>query len=363
MKLSFIAEDPYIVSHIVKPTESVARNHEFVQWGEHNDYPKYLDYLYDNSVTLHTIINAMVDYICGSEIKTTVKILEKQVNTSGYSLKELINDIALDYVRYGGFAFQVIRNKAHDICSLYYVDFSKCRTNKDHTLIWYSDWSGNVTKNNTITYPNFCSDAGQEATSSIYWYASCSKKTYPSPQYSAAVLACEMENKIAEYSLNLMTNSLQSNYMINFNNGVPTDDQQEEIEMLVYNKFCSEENAGRPLITYNNDKEHAAEVVPIPADNWAEKYEKIKETCKEQIFASFRANPALIGINQTNIGFSQQEFSEAFKIFNKTVIEPYQQKIKLAFDKIFGPGSLYIAEFKINFDPELKNIEDTQNDE
>jgi capsid portal protein len=73
-------------------------------------------------------------------------------------------------------------------------------------------------------------------------------------------------------------------------------------------------------------------------------------TTRENIYAGFRINPVLTGLNKTNSGFTGQEFNEAFKLYNKTVIQPAQKEVIDAFEKIFGRGCMEIKPFTIKFD-------------
>ena len=50
-------------------------------------------------------------------------------------------------------------------------------------------------------------------------------------------------------------------------------------------------------------------------------------------------------------GFNSQEFTESFKIFNRTVVYPIQKTICDSIDKIFGIGnSVNITPFSIEED-------------
>lgn len=349
-QLSFIAIDPYIQTNIVRPTEGTVRGKNFVSWGDNNDYPDYLNSLYENVPTLKSIIDGMVDYICGDDITVQSEVFSKQVNNNGTSIKELVHDIAEDYARYGGFALNVVRNRAGNIAGLYYLDFSRCRSDKERTTIYYAeDWGKSYGRVKYCEYPSFTNDP--TANSSIYYFANTHRSTYPSPLYAAAVIPCEVEKKINEFGINLLSNGLNSNFIINFNNGQPNDEQREEIELDIYEKFTGTENSGRPIIAWNNDKDHAVNIEKIDNDAWADKYTNLQKTSRSQIYNAFRCNPILFGIDQENTGFNSQEFAEAFKLFNKTVIVPIQNKIINVFDKIFETTDfLTIAPFEINFE-------------
>jgi len=83
-------------------------------------------------------------------------------------------------------------------------------------------------------------------------------------------------------------------------------------------------------------------------ENFGERYEALSKHIRQQIFTAFRANPNLFGIPTENLGFSQEEYQSAFKLYNRTMVRPIQRKICDAFDYIFGqPGMLTITPFSL----------------
>ena len=88
-------------------------------------------------------------------------------------------------------------------------------------------------------------------------------------------------------------------------------------------------------------------------DDFADRYEALHKRSREQIFTAFRATPNLFGLMTETTGFNEQEFAEAFKLYNRTVVKPIQKVIVDAFDKIFGvDGSITITPFNLENDSE-----------
>lgn len=353
VNVKFLAIDQYIESNIVSPVEKIIRDKSFVVWGDSNNYPDYIEDLYQNVSTLHSIIDGTSDYVCGDAIKCNVINFADKINRKGDTLKDLVGWIAKDLVKFNGFALNIIRNNMQKIAEVYYLDFKRVRSNKEGTKFYYStDWGKSHTK--YIEYDSFLSDEGKDKASTIFYYKNDINRVYPNSIFSAAVMACETERKISEFHMNSIFNSFASNYIINMNNGRPSDEVQEEIEANVYDKFCGPENAGRPMICFNNNKESETTVTKIDVDSFADKYNALTARTKQEIFTSFRASPILFGIDQEKTGFNANEYASAFRLFNKTVVEPFQNKIVNAFDKIFDTkNSIEIEPFKINFDKEI----------
>ena len=52
--------------------------------------------------------------------------------------EDLIRNLGLDYMVYGGFAIQVFYNKMGGINRIGWLDMRKCRTDEEHTVVYYS---------------------------------------------------------------------------------------------------------------------------------------------------------------------------------------------------------------------------------
>ena len=128
--------------------------------------------------------------------------------------------------------------------------------------------------------------------------------------------------------------------IINFNNGVPTDEQKDEIEQAINDKFTGSENAGRFLLSFNDNKENQTTIARLATDNYADRYNSLEKTVRQSIFTAFRANPNLFGIPTENLGFSNEEYESAFELFNRTMVKPVQRMITRIFERIGKPVSI-----------------------
>ena len=203
-----------------------------------------------------------------------------------------------------------------------------------------------------IKYPKFNLD-DSNPTSIFYYKGNKTRGTYPTPLYNAAITSCELEKKINQFHLSEINNNFLTSKIINFNSGVPDDDLKNEIERNLNEKFSGSENAGRILISFNNNKDSETTVADIPQDEFGERYDSLAKRSTSQIFTAFRATPNLFGLPTETTGFNQQEFSEAFKLYNRTAVKPIQKVIVDTFDKIFGvDGSITIEPFNLEYDSE-----------
>ena len=356
IKIAFAATEKEWEQLIPQQTE-VEGVKDYVQWGKDNQYPEYLYGLFNDVSSLKTIIEGTADYVCGNDVTCNIKGFDVEVNTKGDTMRELVRLLARDYLIYGGFAIQVIRNKIGDIRELYYVDFRYLRSSKKNEVFWYSEEFGKkyVRSSKTVVYPKFIKE-NRDITSSILYVTNEKSKTYPTPRYSGSIKACEIERNIDSYHLSSLENGFSGSYILNFLNGIPTDEMKAEIEKNVNEKFCGSSNAGRVLINFANGKDNATTLEKLDVQDFGEKYKAAAERAKNQIFTAFRAIPQLFGDMTAATGFNSQEFTESFKVFNRTVCQPIQKTICDSIDKIFNnKNSIEITPFSLGDDNKKTN--------
>ena len=361
--VAFAALDPYIESNIITPKETPVHGKEYIEWGDMNAYPDYLYSLAESVPTLRSIINGTVDFIAGDEV-TILPINPAWepgvMNGKGDTIAEQVRDLGGDEMTIGGFAIQVIRGRDGRPCETYYLPVRYIRANKDCDVFYYcEDWGKKYGKKDVIVYPAFIpgleekwfemDEAQRNAhASSILFVKGDKTRTYPLPVYAAAVKSCETERMVDEYHLNAVANGFNPSMIINFNNGVPTDQMKEQIENDIDEKFGGPRNAGRFIISFNPNKESATTFEVPQITDFGEKYKALAETCRERIFNSFRAYPNIFGLS-TATGFSVEEFDSAFKLYNRTMVRPVQRMIADAYDKIYGQkGVLNIKPFTLD---------------
>lgn len=337
-RLTFAAIDSFVESHIVRPDESVITGDEgIVRWGKKNDFPDYLRELYEGANTFHSVVEGIVDYICGNDIEGVQLVQkpdgEQAMNNRGETLAEIVRLCAWDYVVYKGFALAVYRNAVGEVSEIEHLDFRYVRSNKENDVFFYSeDWKKG---RKFLTYPKFVKDNTENEVSVLYVTGPKNGKTYPSPLYEAAIPACEMERAIDEYNLNEINNGFSASYLVNFNSGVPEDDEKKEIERNFNDKFSGHKNAGRIIFSFNEGKEAMTVMQRLDVQDFQDKYDSVSKRSRQQIFTAFRANPNLFGIPTESLGFSSEEYDSAFKLFNRTVVQPIQRLLVASFQKIY----------------------------
>lgn len=353
----FAAIDKVYESSIPSYQESEVRGKEFVSWGENNVFPNYLYDLYTNVTSLRTIINGTSDFVCGDNVTSIIDKFNTEVNTKGETLYELVGDLARNYLAYGNAFVQVIRNKAGDVSELYSLNPKYVRTSKKNDIFYYSEdyAKGYVRNSKKIVYPKFVLEARNIA-ASVIMIKSENDKTYGLPLHISALKDCEVQKQISEFNLSQLENGFYGSYVFNFGNGIPTDEQKAEIEENVTEKFCGASNAGRILLNFSDGKDNGVTLQKMDIVNYAEKYDTTDKRSSSKIYESFGASPVLFGVEKDTTGFNDEDYQQAFKLYNRLRVKPLQKKIVAMFDKVFGmANTVTIEPFTIDWTEESEN--------
>mgnify|MGYP003290413514 CR=1 FL=1 len=325
--------------------EKVVAGKEWVSYGGNNKFPDYLWELYTQCPTLQAIIDAKTAFTMGAGIICQGES-DNAVNTRGETIDEVMRKCVFDLHLFGGFALQVIYNKAGEVLEIYWADFSKCRTNNQGNKIFFCEcWNGH---HKPVEYDAYNPKMTNKTAQIFYYRGTTCRSVYPIPSYISALDAINTEIEIQNYHLNAIRNGFAVNAIVNFNNGVPEEDVRKQWEEKLNAKFSGADNAGRTLISWNEDKDKATTVERLESDNFDKKFAQLAKDTQEAIFVASRiTSGSLLGRIPVNTGFSRTEWVESFNIFNNTVIKPYQKEILGVLKKIFPNKAYNIPPFVI----------------
>lgn len=359
VRVSFAAIDPYIEVNAILPTETRIGGRDMIQWGTRNIYPYFLYSLYNSVPTLGSVIEGTVNFVAGDAVNLVPfgGFADSIVNNMGDTASDIVRELARDYLIYGGFALQVIRNRKGDPAEIYWIDMRYLRSNKENTVFYYNEKWDKPGYRKTLLYPAFVaglewSSMDEQArgthASSILYVKESRRQTYPVPVYVQAIKSCDIERCIDDYHLNAIKNGFSDGMIINFNNGIPSDEIKREIEKNINEKFGGHQNAGRIMMCFNPDIKNRTDLVMPQTRDYGEKYNTLAARSRQQIFTAFRANPNLFGIPTEGNGFANEQYEESFNLYNRTQVKPVQDRISGAFARIFGnPDALDITPFSL----------------
>lgn len=323
-----------------------AKNAPYVKFGEDNLFPDYLYELFHNSSQMAAIILQMKNYVLGSGITSNFHL--KIVNRKLETFENFIDKLVFDYLLYGGFAFQIIKNKLGQIAELNHLDFKYIRVDEDETKVFFSkDWDKG--RRTPLVYDRW--DVNSNSSNSVFYFKGyLTRECYPEPFYISCLTSLEISTQIGTFHLNNLLNGFNPSSIINFNSGgnLP-EDVMDEIENAVTEKFCGTENNSKILLSFNDDITHKTTFERLPDDGSIDKYNNLIVTTEKDIFRAFRMNKLLLGDSSENTGFNKQAYLESFALYQKTVIQPIQNEIEQVINGVLGEGALHFEEFTIDW--------------
>lgn len=338
-KVVFSALNPYLQEDCPLPVQREVAGKKYVPYGRFNEYPRFLLGLYEGCSTLKAIIDGNVNYVLGDDLRVlTTKMTREEI-------ADTLIGLTRDWYIFGYAFLQVLRNPFGEVQRVVYLPSEYVRTDKDRQAFWYSEKWDSRGSWKAVVYPAYME--GSSAPSSVLMIGT-GRGTYPAPIWSAAVKDVEMEKQIELFHYNELENNFLGSFLINFNNGTPDDEVKSQVERDLTEKHSGFQNAGRIMISWNENVQNRTTIERLQADNFDTRYQALAQRVREQIFISFKAQPILFGLtSETNTGFSTTEFGDLFKLYNKTMISPVQDMLKRAFKKVFGADILEITPFTI----------------
>ena len=335
------------LSSYTTPVVKEQRGKEWVSYGDSNDYFQYLIDRYNGSATNNAIINGIAELIYGKGLDATdsSKKPDQYAKMKSLFSKDCMRKVTADYKMMGQCAFQVIYSKDHQqITEVYHMPVEslraeKCNDEGDIEAYYYAkDWGAVENKKETpIRIPAF--GFSNEGIEILYIRPYRAGFYYYSPvDYQGGLPYAELEEEVANYHLNNIKNGMSPSMLINFNNGVPTEEERYLIESKISDKFSGTSNAGKFILAFNDNKEMAADITPVQLSDASDQYQFLADESMRKLMVAHRVtSPMLLGIkDQSGLGNNAEELKTASTLFDNTVIRPMQETILDGVDKILA---------------------------
>ena len=335
------------LSSYTTPEIKEYRDKDWITYGATNDYFQYLIDRYNGSATNNAIINGISELIYGKglDASDSQRKPDQYAQMKSLFTKDCLRKITSDYKMMGQCALQVIYSKDHSrITEVYHMPVEslraeKCNEEGDIEAYYYAkDWNSVANKKETpIRIPSFgFSNEGIEV---MYIRPYRAGFYYYSPvDYQGGLPYAELEEEVANYHLNNIKNGMSPSMLINFNNGVPTEEERYLIESRIGEKFSGTSNAGKFILAFNDNKEMAADITPVQLSDASDQYQFLADESMRKLMVSHRVtSPMLLGIkDQSGLGNNADELKTASTLFDNTVIRPMQETILDGLDKILA---------------------------
>ena len=297
----------------------------------HDDYFDTITEAYNTSTTNAACIEGSADLIYGKGIVTADKTFEEDL--SRLIPSEDLRKVAFDLKLYGNSAFQIFWNKEHTkIKKFYHIPVQTLRAEKlyGHTKIqnyfYCTDWNDYKKQKEKITIPAFGTSNEELEILYIKEYEP-NRYYYSLPDWIPAVQFAFVEAELSNLHINNIENGFLPLVMVNMNNGVPAPEERQTIEGMIQSKFTGTRNAGRFMVSFNDDAANKPTIDAIQIENLHEKFQYVAEYAQDRILVAHRiVSPLLFGIRTAQNGFSSQseEMKTAYSIFQTMTIQPFQ---------------------------------------
>jgi len=353
------------LSTSTSPRVQEVRGKDWIEYGDANGqwrnlYPQFLIDLYYSSSITAAIVNATAEMISAEDLvisdeddrdeEARVKLQNFMNNANGNeTLHEVLKKVAFDFKLQGAFALNIVWSKDRtQIAEIYHIPVEKIRCERPDefgkTRGYYvsGDWA-NTRTNKPYRVPAFNVNDRTSPNQILYTgLYSPNMNSYFTSDYISCNNWALIDSKVSEFHLNNISNGFTGSFMISFANGIPTAEERNQIEQSLEQKFTSEKNAGKFVLTFSDDKTRVPEITSISPSDLDKQYLALQELLTSNILSGHRVtSKTLMGLDSAN-GFSSNadELANASNFYLNTVISPFQGQILKVLHKIFQVNNM-----------------------
>ena len=370
--LRFINLSSYTTPKVVE-----YRNKEWIGYGEDNNYFKYLIDRYNGSPTNNAIINAVSAMIYGKGLDATDSNRKPDEYAKMISLfnNDCTRKLCYDLKLMGQCSLQVIYSKDRNtIAQVEHFPVETLRAEKANSkgdieaYYYFKDWAEYKPSSKAKRIPAF--GTSNEAIEILYIKPYRAGYYYYSPvDYQGGLQYAELEEEVGNFHLNNIMNGMSPSMLINFNNGVPNEEERELIEQRISQKFSGSSNAGKFILAFNDNADTQASIDPVQLSDAHQQYQFLSEESTRKIMVAHRiVSPMLIGIkDQSGLGNNADELKTASILLDNTVIMPFQHLLIDSFNQILAYNKISLNLYFKTLQPleftDLQNVEDEETKE
>lgn len=147
------------------------------------------------------------------------------------------------------------------------------------------------------------------------------------PEYHATIVDIETDIEVSNFHLNNVKTGFSAGAMITLMNGIPSPEEQSNIERQFYDKFCNTDNAGQIMIQFADLNTEAPKVESIKPTDLDKQFESLKTDVQDRIIRGHEViNGMLFGIKTEGQLGGRSEIDLAWQMLNLNYIEPNQQR-------------------------------------
>jgi len=328
-----------------KPEITEDKRKDWVNYGSDNDYYSYLIRLFTDSTTNNAIIGGVSSMIFGKgldALDSSTKTEEYAAMRSIFS-NECLRKVSLDLKLLGEASFQVTYKDKKVYKAEHFprqtLRAEKCNEEGQIEAYYYHpDWVDIKPSDKPKRIKAFGFGNGTEPEIKIAKRYVSGMDYYCPPDYIGGLAYAELESEVSDYLINDVTNGFSGTKVVNFNNGVPDQDQQLSIKNDVMRKLTGSRGE-KVIIAFNNNAESKTTIDDVPLNDAPAHYEYLSTECSNKLMVAHRiTSPLLLGIRTGNngLGNNADEIKTASLLFNNVTIRPYQDLLIDCIDDILS---------------------------
>ena len=328
-----------------KPEITEDKRKDWVNYGSDNDYYSYLIKLFTDSTTNNAIIGGVSSMIFGKgldALDSSTKTEEYAAMRSIFS-NECLRKVSLDLKLLGEASFQVTYKDKKVYKAEHFprqtLRAEKCNEEGQIEAYYYHpDWVNIKPSDKPKIIKAFGFGNGTEPEIKIAKRYVSGMDYYCPPDYIGGLAYAELESEVSDYLINDVTNGFSGTKVVNFNNGVPDQDQQLSIKNDVMRKLTGSRGE-KVIIAFNNNAESKTTIDDVPLNDAPAHYEYLSTECSNKLMVAHRiTSPLLLGIRTGNAGLGNNadEIKTASLLFNNVTIRPYQDLLIDCIDDILA---------------------------
>lgn len=348
------------------PFSSISKRYPTV-----NTYPQMLAQIAIDSPTHSAALNIKSMLTSGDGFDKTnltkpVKKVLNSMNKKNQSIDDILEQVAQDYVTFGGFALKVFWNNVGKIYAVERIQFSEVRCgepDENGDINYYvisNNWDLTMPSRLQKTYtlpvfnpkifengvnivdgvPTPDDSQTQNGQQIIYFYkelnspATNGMSFYPVPDYIAGIDCILQEIDINVSNKSLINNGLGGKTIVN----VPAVGLDEEVKKNYHNQtvkhFTGAANNGGLIINFGEDFDRMPTYTNLPSLD-SDTYLNVKEQILQTIVTVHNIPGILLNLRSGGAwSNTADEMQQAYEIFNRTKIAKYQQAIERVFNTI-----------------------------
>ena len=328
----------------------------WVAYGSDDSYGQYLERLFLQSSIHSAIVSGVGDMIYGEGLDATDRELNDGKKEQWLRLQTLLDNssadllkkVALDLKLYGQAYINTIWSRDRmRIAEMKHLPVHCMRSgladaSGEVELYFYATQWNSRTKPLAIKAYSETDRTEASRVLHIKRYAP-SFHYYGLPDYQGSTGYIELDKEIQTFHLQNLKNGLFPSMMLNFTNGIPTDEERFEIERKVMDKFSGADNAGKLLITFNDGQDTAPTFTPINTNGNDGLYQYLSSEVASKVLSGHRVtSPLLFGVRGDGTGFGNNadELRDSYSLFTNSVVLPFQNLILDSLAPVFSTNGI-----------------------